>query len=49
MTLVKLVELKFRSVRFIFSPLAHGVVDFVALTAADSDWVEILEGAQAHA
>lgn len=36
------------SCRFIVSPLAHGVVDFIALTAADSDGVKILEGAQAH-
>ncbi len=34
------------SARFISSPLAHGVVDFIALAAADSDGVKILKGAQ---
>lgn len=29
------------------SPLAHGVVYFIALTAADGDWVKELERAQA--
>lgn len=31
------------------SPLAHGVVYFIALTAADGDWVKELEGTEADA
>ncbi len=31
------------------SPLAHGVVYFIALTAADGDWVKELEGTQPNA
>lgn len=30
------------------SPLAHGVIDLIALAAADGDRVEELEGTQTH-
>lgn len=30
------------------SPLAHGVIDLIALAAADGDGVEELEGTQTH-
>lgn len=34
--------------RHLNSPLAHGVIDLIALAAADGDRVEKLEGTQTH-